>query len=79
MADDRQLTREDAARAQGATAVIAQAQETTLDTLRRLAGDMADREAQSAETSSRFRFRLITGILLAALVVVGMWLGTRGP
>ena len=83
MADDRQLAvaepdaaATEAARAQEIRARSALAQAATLADLRMAASEKVDREAREG-ASSRFGFYLVTGILVAALVVVVMWLATQ--
>lgn len=66
------------ARNQGMAVHSAEARAAEMNTLRYAAHVRADQEAQSAETS-RFGFYLLIGIVIVALAVVGMWLGTRDP
>lgn len=75
MADDRQpaIAATEATIAHDLRVQNAMAQAATLDTLRRAASDKADRDALEGG-SSRFGFYLVTGILLATLVVTLVWL-----
>jgi hypothetical protein len=66
------------ARTQGVAARSAEAQAAGMNTLRHVANDRANREARDAETS-RFGFYLLAGIILVALVLVVVWMTTRGP
>ena len=77
MADDKQLTTEEAASEQGPSARSAQAQAATLGALRLSAG--GDDREEGGAGPSRSGLYLLVGIVLASLVVLVMWLGAQGP
>lgn len=66
------------ARSQNVAARNAESRTAEMNALRHAAHNRADLEAQSAETS-RFGFYLLTGIILAVIIVMVMWMASRTP
>jgi len=68
----------EAARAQSADARAAEARAAEMNTYRHVENARANEQARSAETS-KFAFYLLSSLVVAALIVVGIWLATRTP